>query len=76
MNDSDLIKIAVLVVITYSVYMLCHVLQGSLVPDGIILSGVIGALCLIGGVRYERNRARYYVPGDEETEANVNQELP
>ena len=52
MNDRRLITVAVLAVVTYSVYMICHVLQGSLVPDGLILSGIIGFLGATAGIRF------------------------
>ena len=52
MQDTHLIVIASLAVVTYSVYMICHVIQGSLVPDGIILSGIIGFLGAVAGIRF------------------------
>lgn len=74
MNDKSLVCMAALIVITYSVYMLSHVLQGSLAPDGIILSGVIGAVCLLAGVKYQTIRGQtispsYQIEAEEEAQA-------
>lgn len=62
MNDTSLVKMAVLIVIVYSVYMFCHVIQGTLAPDGIYLSAVIGAVCLLAGKKYESERLAAIAP--------------
>ena len=51
MDQSGLLRIAGLAVGTYSIYMICHVIQGSLVPDGLILSGIIGFLGAVAGLK-------------------------
>lgn len=43
-----------LVAVVYSIYMLCTWPNS---PDGIMLSGVIGALCVLAGVKYGQNKA-------------------
>ena len=64
MNDKYLIRIAALVVCTYSIYMICHVIQGSLVPDGLILSGIVGLVAAIGGIKFG-GLANKHEPGQE-----------
>ena len=50
MDQSGLMFIAALSVVTYTVYMVCHVLQGSLVPDGIVLSSILFFLGAVAGI--------------------------
>jgi len=49
--DPEAIQLSGLIVGAYSIYMICHVIAGSLVPDGIILSGIIGTICTVCGVK-------------------------
>lgn len=71
MNDNYLVCMAALIVVSYFIYMFIG--PGG---DGVIFASVVGAVCVLTGVKYERMKARNYIPGDEETEANVDQELP
>lgn len=68
MNDQGLVCIAGFVTILYSVYITAHVLAGSLIPDGLILSGCVGALCVLAGVKYQKNVYAKYEPAEESTE--------
>jgi len=70
MNDNDLVKMGSLIVVCYSVYMICHVAQGTLAPNGLILSAVIGAICVLAGVKYERIRKESVSPSSEITTAD------
>jgi hypothetical protein len=70
-NDKYLVCMAAMVVVTYSVYMLSHVIQGTLAPNGIILSGVIGSVCALSGVAFQKNRTQsispsYQIEAEEE----------
>ena len=60
--DPQAVQLSALIVVSYSIYMICHVLSGSLVPDGIILSGIIGTICTVCGVKIgsvmEQSKAR------------------
>lgn len=57
-----------LIVGTYAVYMLCHVAQGTLAPDGIILSGVIGTLAALIGVHVGVKRTQNNLPNEDPEE--------
>jgi len=48
MNDSGLVCMAGLIVGAYAIYMIFG--PGG---DGVILSAVIGAICLLAGVKYQ-----------------------
>lgn len=50
----DKVKFGAMVVAAYVAYMLCTWPNS---PDGILLSGVIGALCVLAGVKYGQNKA-------------------
>lgn len=54
MKDSTALGIAGMacVTATYATYLVTGAATGSLAPDGIILSGVVGAICALGGVIY------------------------
>lgn len=52
---------AALVVVAYTVYIYSHVLTGQDIPNGVLLSGVIGAVCALGGVQYQKNKQRRFV---------------
>jgi len=52
MNDTHLICLGVLIVAVYGIYM-------AFTPDpadGVLMSGVIGALCAVGGILYQRSK--------------------
>lgn len=51
MSDKYLVCIGGLIVIVYITYITAHVIAHSLIPDGILLSGVIAAIAYIGGVK-------------------------
>jgi len=57
MTDKYLCIMASLAVVCYVTYILAHVIAGSLVPDGILLSGVIASLGLFAGVKIGTMRA-------------------
>ena len=70
MDQSGLMFIAALSVVTYTVYMVCHVLQGSLVPDGLILSGIIGFLGAVAGIKVG-DRLNKKEPGQDPANAGI-----
>jgi len=51
MKDLALVFMAALVVISYLIYMVCG--PGG---DGVIFGSVLGAVCLLAGVKYERGK--------------------
>ena len=50
MRDIGLICIGAMITIAYSVYIAAHVISRTAIPNGALLSGVIGALCAISGI--------------------------
>jgi len=69
MDQSGLLSIGVLAVVTYSIYMLCHIWQGTLAPNGLLLSGVIGFLGLLAGIKW--NGFQQQKAGKESTDAGI-----
>ncbi len=54
MKDQTAIAIAGMACVSsvYAVYIVTGAAMHTLAPDGVILSGVIGAVCALGGVVY------------------------
>lgn len=50
----DAVRFGILVLGAYVAYLLAHLAQGAAVPNGILLSGVIGTLALLAGHRIGR----------------------
>jgi len=65
---SEKVQFAALVVASYAVYMTCHLLAGQPIPNGVLLSGIVGAVCVLAGVQYGLNKARNYIPPEDCTE--------
>ena len=53
------------IVAAYAIYLICHVAAGQLVPDGLILSGIVGVGAAIAGVQYG-NQAKRPPEGHDE----------
>jgi len=58
MSDKYTCYIGGMITILYTVYISAHVLAHTLIPNGIILSGAVGALCVLAGVRYGDAKAK------------------
>lgn len=42
----------------YATYMMSHVIAGQPVPDGIVLTGVLGAVCGLAGYAYAKTPSK------------------
>jgi hypothetical protein len=59
-NDKSLVCMACLIVVSYFIYMWLG--PGG---DGLIYASVVGSVCLLAGVKYERNRAQAISPSHQ-----------
>lgn len=65
---SDKWYYCVLIVVSYAIYMICTWPNS---PDGILLSGVIGAIALAGGFQIGKTRATSGIYVEEQPETTI-----
>jgi len=46
------------VAVIYGSYMMANAIAGQPIPDGAVLSGAVGAVCVLAGVEYGLARAK------------------
>ena len=65
MRDSGLVCMASLIVAAYAIYMFC---VGG---DGVIFASVVGAVCLLAGVKYQNYLTRRELISDKNPGENA-----
>jgi len=71
MTDKYLVCMGILITTIYITYITAHVIAHSLIPDGILLSGVIAVLAGIGGFKVGKNTEQTKALSEIAAENNV-----